>query len=100
MDGLTPAIKSCYLAFPRKDSSQNENNQAAMEPKPTVLVPLYIYPLTSKTWQPLYEAYVYDRPSSQNFLTISFGIQDIRPSQRQLFGGSEPQQWTWRLALT
>jgi hypothetical protein len=28
-------------------------------PKATVLVPLYIYPLTEKTWQPLYEVYVW-----------------------------------------
>ena len=29
-----------------------------MEPKAKVIFPLYIYPLTEKTWQPLYEAYV------------------------------------------
>jgi hypothetical protein len=40
------------------ETQTTEPNTEATEPKATVLVPLYIYPLTEKTWQPLYEAYV------------------------------------------
>lgn len=39
--------------------AQATDSPTGKVPKATVLVPLYIYPLTEKTWQPLYEVYVW-----------------------------------------
>jgi hypothetical protein len=41
-----------------KAEATNPATATGKAPKATVLVPLYIYPLTEKTWQPLYEVYV------------------------------------------
>jgi hypothetical protein len=45
-----------------EDKPQIPSAMPETDPRATVLVPLYNYPLTDKTWQPLYEAYV--RPYS------------------------------------
>lgn len=37
-------------------TTETEKPPPEMLPKSAVLVPLYIYPLTPKTWDPLYEA--------------------------------------------
>ena len=45
-----------------EDKPQIPSPMPEAESRATVLVPLYNYPLTDKTWKPLYEAYV--RPYS------------------------------------
>jgi hypothetical protein len=42
-----------------ESQAETTNSPTNKVPKATVLVPLYIYPLTEKTWQPLYEVYVW-----------------------------------------
>jgi hypothetical protein len=59
------------------DQTETQTTIPDTEPKATVLVPLYNYPLSDKTWQPLYEAYVW--PVSRSPWPSSHEVSDLTP---------------------
>jgi hypothetical protein len=54
------------------------------KPKPTVLVPLYIYPLDDETWKPLYEAYVWSDSTPSLVPEIWISISILTSSYHQI----------------
>ncbi|KAH8586589.1 cell surface spherulin 4-like protein [Bisporella sp. PMI_857] len=57
---MDPRFRPCHLIKAKKHreimATETATTIPSIAPKASVLVPLYIYPVSDKTWQPLYEA--------------------------------------------